>query len=62
MPPLAIASVPESVRVPDVVIGPPVNDNPVVPPDALIDVTPPLDPLETDVILPYASTVTLADV
>lgn len=43
VPPLAIANVPASVRVPDAVIGPPENESPVVPPDALTLVTVPAD-------------------
>ena len=43
VPPLAIANVPPSVSVPLVVIGPPENVSPVVPPEASTDVTvPPL--------------------
>lgn len=41
VPPLATANVPVSVMVPDVVIGPPVVDKPVVPPATLTDVTVP---------------------
>ena len=41
VPPLAIPRVPDNVRVPDVVTGPPEKDNPVVPPDALTEVTVP---------------------
>lgn len=41
VPPFAIASVPPSVNVPVVVIGEPVNDRPVVPPDAATEVTVP---------------------
>jgi len=44
VPPLATASVPESVSVPDEVIGPPVKDRPVVPPEASTDVTVPEPP------------------
>ncbi len=40
VPPLATPSVPSSVSVPVVVIGPPENVRPVVPPEASIDVTP----------------------
>lgn len=39
VPPLATASVPPSVRVPELVIGEPVKDRPVEPPDAATDVT-----------------------
>jgi hypothetical protein len=47
VPPLAVARVPERVRVPEVVIGPPENERPVVPPEALTEVTvPPPPPLE----------------
>ena len=41
VPPLATLSVPPSVSVPDVVIGPPVRVRPVVPPDPLTLVTEP---------------------
>jgi hypothetical protein len=41
VPPFATASVPPRVRVPDVVIGEPVNVRPVVPPDAATEVTVP---------------------
>lgn len=41
VPPFAIASVPASVSVPEVVIGEPVKERPVVPPDAATDVTVP---------------------
>lgn len=44
MPPLATASVPPSVSVPLVVIGPPVKDRPVLPPEASTDVTVPEPP------------------
>jgi hypothetical protein len=40
--------------VPDVVIGPPVNVNPVVPPEPLIDVTVPPPPPPPPVIQPPA--------
>ena len=50
VPPFAMASVPPSVSVPDVVIGEPVNERPVVPPDAATDVTVP-DALSFDVIV-----------
>lgn len=49
VPPDAIASVPASVSVPEVVMGEPVNDRPVVPPDAATDVTVP--PPAVDVIV-----------
>ena len=42
VPPLSTSSVPPRVIVPDVVIGPPVAVNPVVPPDTLTDVTVPM--------------------
>ena len=42
VPPFATASVPPRVIVPDDVIGLPVNDRPVVPPEAATDVTVPL--------------------
>ena len=41
VPPLATARVPPSVRVPEVVMGPPVNVRPVVPPEPLTLVTVP---------------------
>ncbi len=41
VPPFATPRVPESVSVPKVVIGPPENESPVVPPDASTDVTEP---------------------
>ena len=41
VPPFATAKVPANVNVPDVVIGPPLNDMPVVPPDASTEVTVP---------------------
>jgi hypothetical protein len=41
VPPFAMLSVPVRVRVPELVIGEPVNDRPVVPPDAATDVTVP---------------------
>ena len=41
VPPLSTSSVPASVIVPDVVIGPPVAVKPVVPPETLTDVTVP---------------------
>ena len=52
VPPLARARVPESVSVPEDVIGPPENDIPVVPPDALTDVTVPEPPEAAMVTLP----------
>ena len=42
VPPLTTASVPANVTVPDVVIGPPLVVNPVVPPLTLTLVTVPL--------------------
>lgn len=42
VPPLATANVPDMVIVPELVIGPPVNDMPVVPPDTSTLVTVPL--------------------
>ena len=44
VPPLVIASVPPSVSVPLVVIGPPEKVSPVAPPEASTDVTLPLFP------------------
>lgn len=41
VPPLAVSSVPPSVKTPDVVIGPPLNVRPVVPPEASTLVTVP---------------------
>lgn len=41
---MSTSSVPLSVSVPEPVMGPPVNDIPVVPPDASTDVTVPLPP------------------
>ena len=52
VPPLATASVPLSVSVPDVVIGEPLNVRPVVPPDAATDVTVPLPPEAAMLIVP----------
>jgi hypothetical protein len=43
VPPLATANVPERVNVPELVIGPPLNESPVVPPLAFTDVTVPVD-------------------
>jgi hypothetical protein len=42
VPPLATANVPAKVIVPEVVTGPPEVVKPVVPPDTLTDVTPPV--------------------
>lgn len=44
VPPLAMPSVPASVMVPEVVIGPPEVVRPVVPPDTFTLVTPPPPP------------------
>lgn len=44
VPPLTTANVPPSVRVPEVVMGPPVSVSPVVPPDPSTLVTVPLPP------------------
>src|SRR5665213_3580909 len=41
MPPFDIPNIPPKVSVPDEVTGPPVNERPVVPPEALTDVTVP---------------------
>jgi hypothetical protein len=61
VPPLAITNVPPIVSVPVVVIGPPVNDNPVAPPEPLTEVTVPVPEvilmLLTLVIRPLLSTV-----
>ena len=45
MPPLVVATVPASVIVPDVVIGPPEVVKPVVPPDTATLVTVPPVPV-----------------
>jgi hypothetical protein len=42
VPPLATARVPDRVTVPELVIGPPENVRPVVPPDACTEVTVPV--------------------
>ena len=47
VPPLTATSVPASVSVPAAVIGPPLNDRPVVPPLALTLVTVPAPVIET---------------
>ena len=47
VPPLATPNVPLSVSVPDPVIGPPVNVNPVVPPEAFTLVTVPDPAIDT---------------
>ena len=52
VPPLATAKVPESVKVPLDVIGPPVNDIPVVPPEASTKVTVPEAALVQEVSVP----------
>ena len=52
VPPCAIASVPPTVSVPDVVIGEPVKVSPVVPPDAATDVTVPAPAVDAIVIEP----------
>ena len=44
VPPFAMARVPPKVRVPDVVIGPPVRVSPVVPPEPSTEVTVPDPP------------------
>src|SRR5262245_8714933 len=44
VPPEEVASVPERVSVPDVVMGPPENAMPVEPPEAFTDVTVPVPP------------------
>jgi hypothetical protein len=54
VPPLATPRVPVSVNVPVLVIGPPENDIPVVPPDALTDVTPPPGGTNTVTQAPFA--------
>ncbi len=53
VPPDAIASVPPSVSVPEVVIGEPVKERPVVPPDAATDVTEP-PPAVDAIVMPPA--------
>ena len=54
VPPFATASVPASVIVPDVVIGPPDVVNPVVPPDTATDVTVPVPPAVAAMLIPPA--------
>ena len=51
VPPLATASVPPSVNVPDVVIGPPDNVRPVEPPEPLTLVTVPVFDVKPDGLL-----------
>lgn len=51
VPPLATASVPPSVRVPDVVIAPPVRVSPVLPPDPETEVTVPVFDVKPDGLL-----------
>src|ERR1035437_4526313 len=46
VPPLATASVPPSVSVPDVVMAPPVSVRPVVPPEPVMEVTVPVPPTD----------------
>jgi hypothetical protein len=53
VPPLATPSVPPRVNVPVDVIGPPVNERPVVPPLALTLLTVPVPPVEVIVKLGY---------
>ena len=53
VPPLATASVPPSVKVPDDVIGEPLNVRPVVPPDAATLLTVPVPPEDVIVKLGY---------
>ena len=53
VPPDAIASVPASVSVPEVVMGVPVKERPVVPPDAATDVTVP-PPAVDEIVIPPA--------
>ena len=52
VPPDAIASVPLSVSVPEVVIGEPVKERPVVPPDAATEVTVPPPAVDVMVMPP----------
>ena len=52
VPPLAIFNVPPSVKVPDVVMGPPESVKPVVPPEPLTLVTVPEPPDAAMVIEP----------
>ena len=52
VPPDTIASVPASVSVPEVVMGVPVKERPVVPPDAATEVTVPLPAVDAMVMPP----------
>ena len=52
VPPLATASVPANVIVPDVVMGPPLVVRPVVPPLTATLVTVPVEPPETAMLIP----------
>ena len=52
VPPFAMLSVPVRVRVPELVIGEPVNERPVVPPDAATDVTVPEVRDERQLVVP----------
>ena len=58
VPPLATASVPASVIVPVVVIGPPLVVRPVVPPLTATLVTVPLDPPDRAILMPPEELVT----
>ena len=53
VPPFATASVPPSVNVPELVMGPPVKVRPVDPPEALTEVTRPRDEVEMDDTAPF---------
>ena len=59
VPPLATASVPPRVNVPDVVIGPPVSVSPVEPPEPETEVTVPLPPAVEAMVMPPALFVTV---
>ena len=58
VPPLATASVPANVIVPDVVIGPPLVVRPVVPPLTATLVTVPVDPPDKAILMPPDELVT----
>jgi hypothetical protein len=50
VPPFAILNTPPKVKVPELVIGPPVKVNPVVPPDTSTDVTAPKAEVSTPTV------------
>ena len=58
VPPLATASVPANVIVPDVVIGPPLVVRPVVPPLTSTLVTVPVEPPDKAILMPPDELVT----